>query len=363
MIVPVNVAPQNLPSPVQNQPVARQQFQAGTSPDLHAATSLKKSAGLQAGVSSKETTSMVTVDLGQELVGKPTIAENVVAKNFLPQAVQPAAIRANATASAASVPVALALPPVKQNFAPLVAQAVPEAPAVNNGMPADIPPLDQIPTLQPQTQEMPAVPTSRPESVNPQSGSQPESVAPQSGGTPQAQPPADGSVQTFPQPSQVLPETNPTTPPQPTGNPPQEPGNYLNNQPGNAPYYNQNYIGPAVSFSNDTSVGAVSRFGWGKNISVRPSLFLGNTTRIAVPVTYDFGFNNNEQFEPNPLVVFHAGGGLDYSSAGNGQGSRLNPLIVAGADIYFGDGASVLLQVGNTFNSNFVGVVGVGLQF
>ncbi len=357
MIVPVNVAPQSLQSPVQNQQVARQQFSAGTSPDLNAAPSFKKSTGLQARFPFREATPTVTVDLGQAIVGKATVAQS-----FLPQAPQPTAI------TISSVPVAL--PTSEQNPPQLTAQAAPAAPAVNNGMPADIPPLDQIPTLQPQTQEMPAVPTSRPESVTPQSGDtpapspQPESVTPQSGGTPQAQPPTDGTVQTFPQPSQVLPDPNPATPTQPNQNPAQEPGNYQNNRPSNnAPYYNQNYIGPAVSFGRDTVVGAVSRFGLGKNISVRPSLFLGNNTRIAVPVTYDFGFNNNEQFEPNPLVVFHAGGGLDYSSGGSGNGSRLNPLIVVGADVYFGDGASVLIQLGNAFDSNFVGVLGVGLQF
>jgi hypothetical protein len=347
MIVPVNVAPQSLQAPIQNQQVDRQQLPAGLSPDLNAAPKLKKSTGLQA--------RSVTVDLGPAMIGKTTGAQN-----FSPKPVHPAAM------TTASGPIAL--PKLEKNPAQLMAQAAPAAPAVNNGMPADIPPLDQIPTLQPQTQEMPAVPTSRPESVTPQSGdapqpSTPQSVTPQSGGTPQAQPSTDGTVQTFPQPSQVLPDPNPTTP-QPTGTPSQEPGNYLNNRPGyNAPYYNQNYIGPAVSFGKDTVVGAVSRFGWGKNISVRPSLFLGNTTRIAVPITYDFGFNNNEQFEPNPLVVFHAGGGLDYSSGGGGNGSRLNPLIVVGADVYFGDGASVLVQLGNAFDSNFVGVLGVGLQF
>jgi hypothetical protein len=92
-------------------------------------------------------------------------------------------------------------------------------------------------------------------------------------------------------------------------------------------------------------------------------LFLGNTARVAIPLTYDFGFNDNEQFEKNPLVVFHAGAGLDYSSRSGSNTSSLNPLVVFGADLYLGDGASVLLQIGNTFNSDFVAVAGVGLQF
>ena len=161
----------------------------------------------------------------------------------------------------------------------------------------------------------------------------------------------------FPNPSQQ-PQS-----PLPSGPPPTEPGNYPNNTGPGAAYYNQNYIAPSVSFGKDTLIGASSRFGIGKNLSIRPSLFLGNTARIAVPLTYDFGFNENEQFEKNPLVVFHAGGGLDYSSRSGSNTSSLNPLVVFGADVYLGDGASVLLQIGNTFNSDFVAVAGVGLQF
>jgi hypothetical protein len=336
MIVPVNVAPHSLPAPTQTQQAARQQL-AFSSPDLGAAPSLKKSARLQA-------RSMTISNPGQELVVAATSTKDSSLSN----------VDRHVNAS-----------PDR-----LLAQATttPAAPAFNNGMPSDIPPLEQIPTLQPQTQELPAVPTSKPESVMPQSNNGAAESQPQQ--------PTDGVVQngqTFPQPSQVLPQTpsQPSQQPQPSGVPPtgvpaQEPSNYLNNRPGNsAPYYNQNYIGPAISFGRDTTVGAVSRFGLGKNISVRPSLFLGSNTRIAVPITYDFGFNNNEQFEANPLLVFHAGAGLDYSSGGGsgGNGSRLNPLIVAGADVYFGDGASVLVQIGNAFDSNFVGIVGVGLQF
>jgi hypothetical protein len=162
----------------------------------------------------------------------------------------------------------------------------------------------------------------------------------------------------FPAPSQQQPQS-----PLPSGPPSTEPGNYPNNTGPGAAYYNQNYIAPSVSFGKDTLIGATSRFGIGRNLSVRPSLFLGNTARIAIPLTYDFGFNENEQFEKNPLVVFHAGGGLDYSTRSGSNTSSLNPLVVFGADVYLGDGASILLQIGNTFNSDFVAVAGVGLQF
>jgi hypothetical protein len=178
-----------------------------------------------------------------------------------------------------------------------------------------------------------------------------------------AAPPPPRDPAPLPPPSEVTPLPDPPPPltsPLPSGPPPVEPGNYPSPQSKNL-YYNQNYIGPALSFGNNVQVGAISRFGLGKNISLRPSLFLGNSSQISVPITYDFGFNDNEQFEKNPLVLLHVGGGLNYQSLTNG--SNLNPLVVFGADIYFGDGASVLVQLANTFNSSFTGIIGVGLQF
>lgn len=324
MIVPVNVAPNSLQAPAQTQQAASQQL-AFSSPDLNAVPSLKKSVRLQA----RSVTANNLDSSQQELVDEAASPQDSLSKvNQKNQS-------------------------VRSDSKQLVAQA-----ALNNGLPSDVPPLDQIPTLQPQTETLPAVPTSRPESVTPQSNN-PNSAQPQQ--------PSDNVVQnsgqSFPPPSRVLPSQNNPNPSgvPSTGTPQQEPANYT---PGNnsAPYYNQNYLGPAVSFGNDTLWGANSRFGLGRNFSVRPGLFLGNNTRVTLPLTFDFGLNNNEQFEPNPLLVFHAGGGIEYSSGG-ASGSSINPLAVAGADIYFGDGASVLVQVGTAFNSNVVGVVGVGLQF
>jgi hypothetical protein len=215
------------------------------------------------------------------------------------------------------------------------------------------------PDVKPESKEQ-----QKPEQVMPESKPLVPDVKPESQPQPVAPETKQDSKQQSPPPltppSQVIPPQQQQNP-LPSGPPPTEPANYPNNTGPGAAYYNQNYIAPAVSFGNDTLIGAASRFGLGKNISVRPSLFLGNTTRIAVPLTYDFGFNDNEQFEKNPLVVFHAGGGLDYSS--NGGSNKLSPLVVFGADVYLGDGASVLLQIGNTFNSNFVAVAGIGLQF
>jgi hypothetical protein len=206
-------------------------------------------------------------------------------------------------------------------------------------------------------------PTDRPFGIEEQKPEKPEQVTPESSPTQLPETKQESKQQQSPLP---LPSEVPTDPapspqnPSPTGPPPVEPGNYTGS---NAEYYNQNYISPSISLGRDTLIGATSRFGIGRNVSVRPSLFLGNTARIAVPVTFDFGFNDNEQFEKNPLVVFHAGGGLDFSTRSGANTSSLNPLVVFGADLYLGEGASVLLQLGNTFNSDFVAVVGVGLQF
>ncbi len=220
-------------------------------------------------------------------------------------------------------------------------------------------PGSQLPETKPESKEQqkPLVPDAQ-ERLNP-NPIMPESQPAENPETKQNSKPTPPPLpsEIFPAPSQQ-PQS-----PLPSGPPSTEPGNYPNNTGPGAAYYNQNYIAPSVSFGKDTLIGATSRFGIGKNLSVRPSLFLGNTARIAVPLTYDFGFNENEQFEKNPLVVFHAGGGLDYSSRSGSNTSTLNPLVVFGADVYLGDGASVLLQIGNTFNSDFVAVAGVGLQF
>ncbi len=221
-----------------------------------------------------------------------------------------------------------------------------------------------VPDAQPPNSDQP-LPGSKPSETNPESKEQqkPEQKMPESQPAENPDIKQDSKPTPPPLPSEVFPAPSQPQNPLPSGPPSTEPGNYQNNTGPGAAYYNQNYIAPALSFGKDTLFGATSRFGISRNISVRPSLFLGNTARIAVPLTYDFGFNENEQFEKNPLVVFHAGGGLDYSTKSGANTSSLNPLVVFGADVYLGDGASVLLQIGNTFNSDFVAVVGVGLQF
>jgi hypothetical protein len=252
-----------------------------------------------------------------------------------------------------------AKPESKEQQKPEVKPLVPDA--KEEQKPDQLLPNSQPPETKPESKEQqkpeakPLVPDAKEE----QKPNMPESQPAEDPGAKQESKPTPPPLpsEVFPAPSQQ-PQS-----PLPSGPPSSEPGNYPNNTGSGAAYFNQNYIAPSVSLGKDTLIGATSRFGIGRNLSVRPSLFLGNSARIAVPLTYDFGFNENEQFEKNPLVVFHAGGGLDYSTKSGSNTSSLNPLVVFGADVYLGDGASILLQIGNTFNSDFIAVVGVGLQF
>ncbi len=163
----------------------------------------------------------------------------------------------------------------------------------------------------------------------------------------------------LPPPTGITPAPPPPPPPGAPGNQPPAPP--TNNQSSSGPAAPQNYIGPAVSFGSSSQIGAVSRFGLGKNISVRPSVFLGNSPQFSLPITYDFALTNDDQFGDNPLIMLHAGGGISYQSVTGGN--SLKPLAVLGADLNLGGGANLLLQLSSTFSSDFAGIAGIGLQF
>ncbi len=154
----------------------------------------------------------------------------------------------------------------------------------------------------------------------------------------------------LPPPTGISPP--PPPPPGAQSNPPPAPP--ANQSAGNS-YSPPNYLGPAVSFGSTSQIGAVSRFGLGKNFSIRPSLFLGDQTQFTLPLTYDFALTNDDQ-----LIMLHAGGGVSYQSVASGNSFK--PLAVLGADLNLGGGATFLLQLSSTF-SDFAGIVGVGLQF
>ena len=128
----------------------------------------------------------------------------------------------------------------------------------------------------------------------------------------------------------------------------------------------QNYVGPAIGIGNGTSTfGVISRIPFSENYSIRPSAVFGsNNTVIRVPVTYDFGFGDKEPFERNPLLTFHAGGGVQFSSrGGTAQGDKFGLLGTVGVDINLYDGIAIVAS----YNTDFADVsgtnIGLGFEF
>jgi hypothetical protein len=126
----------------------------------------------------------------------------------------------------------------------------------------------------------------------------------------------------------------------------------------------RNYFGPAIGTGNGaTGFGATSRFSLGDNYSVRPSALFGNNgTIIRVPVTYDFVFGDSEPFERNPLITFHAGGGVQFSSGANSNNeSRFGILGTIGVDVNLFENVALVVN----YNTDFASINGVnfGLGF
>jgi hypothetical protein len=128
----------------------------------------------------------------------------------------------------------------------------------------------------------------------------------------------------------------------------------------------QNYVGPAISFGNGASYGGVvSRFPFSENYSIRPSAVFGsNGTILRVPITYDFILGEKEPFERNPVVTFHAGGGLQFSSlVGTVQGDKFSLLGTAGVDINLFDGIALLADYNTNFGNVSGATIGLGFEF
>jgi hypothetical protein len=350
MIAPVNVPPSQLQL-IQSPSLDKS---ASSAPDIHTAPKLKKKNQPVLQIAQASTTLNQAVLVAQAQDSTPQAPGTEAEQTQFPKArILPSPLVSPKELPKAGEPKSSQL---DSNLQPLTPDPNPQ----NSDQ---LLPNSQQPEVKPESKEQ-QKPEAKPLVPDAQERLNPNLKTPESQPAENPETKQDSKPTPPPLPSEVFPA--PSQQPQsplPSGPPATEPGNYPNNTGPGAAYYNQNYIAPSVSFGRDTLIGATSRFGIGRNISVRPSLFLGNTARIAVPLTYDFGFNENEQFEKNPLVVFHAGGGLDYSTRSGSNTSSLNPLVVFGADVYLGDGASILLQLGNTFNSDFVAVAGVGLQF
>jgi hypothetical protein len=127
----------------------------------------------------------------------------------------------------------------------------------------------------------------------------------------------------------------------------------------------RNYFGPAIGTGNGaTGFGATSRFSIGDRFSVRPSaLFGSNGTIVRVPVTYDFVFGDKEPFERNPLITFHAGGGVQFSSGGSNSNndSKFGILGTIGVDVNLFENTALVVN----YNTDFASINGInfGLGF
>ena len=128
----------------------------------------------------------------------------------------------------------------------------------------------------------------------------------------------------------------------------------------------QNYVGPAIGIGNGSSAfGVISRFPFSENYSIRPSAVFGNkNTVIRVPLTYDFALGDKEPFERNPLLTFHAGGGLQFSSrGGTAQGDKFGLLGTIGVDINLYDGIAIVASYNTDFGEVNGTNIGLGFEF
>ena len=128
----------------------------------------------------------------------------------------------------------------------------------------------------------------------------------------------------------------------------------------------RNYFGPAIGVGNGgTGFGVISRFTFGDKYSIRPSaIFGGNGTVVRVPVTYDFALGDKEPFERNPLITFHAGGGLQFrSGGGSSQGDKFGILGTLGIDVNIFEGLSLLGSFNTDFADNNGTNIGLGFEF
>ena len=128
----------------------------------------------------------------------------------------------------------------------------------------------------------------------------------------------------------------------------------------------QNYFGPAIGFGNGASYfGVISRFPFSENYSIRPSAVFGSSgTILRVPVTYDFILGEKEPFERNPVVTFHAGGGLQFSSGGGSvQGDKFSLLGTAGVDVNLFEGIALVADYNTNFGNVSGANIGLGFEF
>jgi hypothetical protein len=128
----------------------------------------------------------------------------------------------------------------------------------------------------------------------------------------------------------------------------------------------QNYVGPAIGIGNgSTNFGVISRFPFSENYSIRPSAVFGSqNTVVRVPLTFDFALGDKEPFERNPLLTFHVGGGLQFSSrGGTAQGDKFGLLGTVGVDVNLYDGIAIVANYNTDFSDVNGALIGFGFEF
>jgi hypothetical protein len=123
-------------------------------------------------------------------------------------------------------------------------------------------------------------------------------------------------------------------------------------------------IGPSLLITNGTtSIGIDSKFGISDNISIRPAAYFPNGgTAFGASLTYDFDVSRSSKLQITPYL----GGGLLFTSANNGGGSRTDTFFTGGADFGVSDSVDLkaaLLVPLSSNNSTTAISLGAGFKF
>ncbi|AFY38983.1 Nucleoside-specific channel-forming protein, Tsx [[Leptolyngbya] sp. PCC 7376] len=112
----------------------------------------------------------------------------------------------------------------------------------------------------------------------------------------------------------------------------------------------------------DTGFTVISKAALTKNISLRPSVIIGDDTTINVPITYDFPLRGRDPFVENPFTPY-IGGGVAFDTGSN---EDTDFLLTTGVDYRFAKNwvGNVSVNAGFAEDNTDIGVVfGVGYAF
>ncbi len=124
------------------------------------------------------------------------------------------------------------------------------------------------------------------------------------------------------------------------------------------------YIGVAANIGlsggasglSDGNFTIISKIGFTKSLSIRPSVILGNETTILAPVTYDFSFHSGDPFsEPLPIAPY-IGVGAAFKT---GDQSETALLVTGGIDVPLNQRLTATAAV----NAGFFSQTDVGFLF